>query len=44
MIVMCFSILKALKADYAETQLKLNKNGFKETAESLLAADVSNKG
>jgi Choline-glycine betaine transporter len=44
MIVMCFSILKALKADYAETQLKLNKNGFKETGESLLAADVSNKG
>jgi choline/glycine/proline betaine transport protein len=30
MIVMCFSIFKALKADYAETQLLLNKAGHND--------------
>jgi choline-glycine betaine transporter len=30
MIVMCFSIFKALKADYAETQLLLNKTGHND--------------
>jgi choline/glycine/proline betaine transport protein len=30
MIVMCFSILKALKADYAETQLLKNKIGIND--------------
>ncbi|MBU4438199.1 MAG: BCCT family transporter, partial [Firmicutes bacterium] len=40
MIVMCFSILKALKADYAETQLLLNKNSLKDIGSGQAVADV----
>ena len=34
MLVMCFSIFKALKADYAETQLLMNKTGFNDIGSS----------
>jgi choline/glycine/proline betaine transport protein len=37
MIVMCFSILKALKADYTETQRLLNTNSLKDIGSSKAA-------